>query len=124
MRTITLDTGALIGLERRRPRIWKVLERAISVGVVPVVPADVVAEWWRGRSDIRERILASVVVEPLTDALARLAGEALARVRGSTTVDAIVVASAAIRGDAVYTSDVDDLERLRSFFPNVRIFAA
>lgn len=124
MSSITLDTGALIALERRRPRMWKVLKRAMELGVVAIVPADVVAEWWRGRTDIRERILESVVVEPLTEPLARLAGEAIASVRGATTVDAIVVASAARRGDAVYTSDMSDLERLRAFFPSVRIFGA
>lgn len=124
MSSVTLDTGALIALERRRPRMWKVLHRARALGVVSVVPADVVAEWWRGRSDIRELILASVVVEPLTEQLARLAGECLAKVNGATTVDAIVMASAAQRGDAVYTSDVTDLERLRAFFPPVRVFAA
>ncbi len=104
--------------------MWKVLQRARALGVVPVVPADVVAEWWRGRSDIREHILASIVVEPLTERLARIAGECLAKVKGATTVDAIVMASAAARGDAVYTSDVDDLERLRAFFLPVRVFAA
>jgi len=104
--------------------MWKVLHRAQALGVVPFVPADVVAEWWRGRSDIREHILASVVVEPLTEGLARLAGECLARVKSATTVDAIVMASAATRGDAIYTSDVGDLERLRVFFPPVRVFAA
>lgn len=124
MSSITLDTGALIALEHRRPRMWKVLHRARALGAVPVVPADVVAEWWRGRNDVREHILASVLVEPLTEALARLAGECLARVGGATTVDAIVMASAALRGDAVYTSDVGDLERLRAFFPPVRVFAA
>jgi len=36
-------------------------------------------------------------------------------------IDAIVMASAASRGDVVYTSDFDDLERLRSFFPSVRV---
>jgi len=122
--SVTLDTGALIALERRRPRMWKVLQRARALGVVPVVPADVVAEWWRGRSDIREHILASIVVEPLTERLARIAGECLAQGKGATTIDAIVMASAAARGDAVYTSDVDDLERLRAFFPPVRVFAA
>lgn len=122
MSTVTLDTGALIALERRRQRIWKVVNRAHELGIVPVVPADVVAEWWRGRTDVRERILASVTVEPLSHALARLAGEAIAHVRGATTVDAIVMASAAQRGDAVYTSDVGDLERLRLYFPSVRIF--
>ena len=124
MNRVTLDTGALIALERRRPRMWKVLQRARELGVVPIVPADVIAEWWRGRSDVREHILASVVVEPLTERLARLAGECLARIEGATTVDAIVMASAAQRGDAVYTSDVAALERLRAFFPPVRIFAA
>jgi predicted nucleic acid-binding protein len=122
--TFTLDTGALIALERKHQRMWKVLHRARQLGVVPVVPADVVAEWWRGRSDIREHILASVAVEPLTERLARLAGECLAALAGATTVDAIVMASAALRGDAVYTSDVTDLERLRGFFPSVRVFAA
>ncbi|CAN5905487.1 hypothetical protein BH11MYX4_BH11MYX4_32510 [soil metagenome] len=124
MTTLTLDTGALLALERRRLRMARVLARARELGIVPIVPADVVAEWWRGRTDVREHILGIVVVEPLTDALARLAGEAMAEIRGATTVDAIVMASAAQRGDAVYTSDVDDLERLRAFFPGVRVFHA
>lgn len=97
---------------------------ADRAGVTPIVPADVVAEWWRGRTDIREHILGSVVLEPLTDALARLAGRAMASIRGATSVDAIVVASAAQRGDAIYASDVHELERLRTFFPSVRVFSA
>lgn len=124
MTTVTFDTGALIALERRRLRMWEVLRRIAEHGGVPVVPADVVAEWWRGRTDIREHILGFVSVEPLTSSLARLAGEALAKVEGATSVDAIVMASAAQRGDAVYTSDVGDLERLRAYFPSVRVFGA
>jgi hypothetical protein len=122
--TVTFDTGALIALERRRLRMWQVLRRSAELGATPVVPADVVAEWWRGHSGVRAHILGCVAIEPLTEALARLAGEAIAEVEGATSVDAIVMASAAQRGDAVYTSDVDDLERLRAFFPTVRIFAA
>jgi hypothetical protein len=64
-----------------------------------------------------------MIVEPLTEPLARLAGEATAKVPGATSVDAIVMASAAQRGDAVYTSAPEDLERLRAFFPSVRVFA-
>jgi hypothetical protein len=47
----------------------------------------------------------------------RSAGEALASLRrgadidAGVTVDAIVMASAARRGDVIFTSDVDDLER-------------
>jgi hypothetical protein len=36
----------------------------------------------------------------------------------------IVVASAASRGDIIYSSDVNDLERLRRLFPGVRILGA
>jgi len=121
---ITFDTGALIALERRGQRIRKVLERAVETRVRITVPAAVVTEWWRGRTDLRERILAAVRVEPLSDPLARLAGEAIASVRGATAVDAIVMASAAQRGDVVYTADVDDLERLSRFFRGVRVLSA
>ena len=121
MTGLTFDTGALIALERRRPRMRAVLERALATDQSITVPADVVAEWWRGRTDLRDAILASVDVEPLTTDLAQIAGEALAAVREATLVDAIVMASAASRGDLVYSSDVDDLERLKRHFPGVRI---
>jgi predicted nucleic acid-binding protein len=118
---ITFDTGALIALERRRQRMKEIVERALAMDQPITVPADVVGEWWRGRTDLRDRILESVDVEPLTEPLAKLAGEALAAVKGATLVDAIVMASAASRGDIVYSSDVEDLERLRSHFPGVRV---
>lgn len=118
---ITFDTGALIALERRSARMRKVLERATELKVRITVPAAVVTEWWRGRSDLREKILLAVRVEPLSDPLAKLAGEALASIRGATTIDAIVMASAAQRGDVVYTSDIGDLQRLASHFPAVRV---
>lgn len=120
---LTFDTGALIALERRRPRMREILERAVESNQRVIVPADVVTEWWRGRTEIRERILDWVEVEPLTEPLARIAGEALAAVKGSTLVDAVVMASAASRGDVVYTSDVADLEALRRHFPTVRVLA-
>lgn len=122
--TITFDTGALIALERRRQRMTDILARARSHEDTIVVPQVVLAEWWRGRSDWRERILAMLVIDRLTDACAKLAGEAIARVPGATAVDAIVMASAASRGDTVFTSDVDDLERLRAYFPGVRVLSA
>ncbi len=50
-------------------------------------------------------------------------GEALAAVKGATLVDAVVMASAATRGDIVYTADVTDLERLRRHFPGVRVLS-
>jgi predicted nucleic acid-binding protein len=121
---LTFDTGALIALERRKQRMRHVLERALAKDQPITVPADVVGEWWRGRTDLGEAILASVDVEPLSVSLAKLAGEALAVIAGATLVDAVVMASAASRGDIVYSSDVEDLEKLRRVFPGVRVLRA
>lgn len=121
MTGITFDTGALIALERRRQRMKDIVERALAKDQPLTVPADVVGEWWRGRTDLRDSILESVDIEPLTEALAKRAGEAIAAVSGATLIDAVVMASAASRGDIVYSSDVEDLERLRKYFPGVRV---
>jgi len=118
---LTFDTGMLIALERRSQRAWLVYREARKAKVPITVPSAVIAEWWRGRTDAREQVRSGLVIEALSEALAHAAGEALAKVRGATVIDAIVMASAASRGDVVYTSDFDDLERLRSFFPSVRV---
>jgi predicted nucleic acid-binding protein len=123
MGTLTFDTGALIALERRTQRIANIVARARAREDTIVIPQVVLTEWWRARTDWRDAILAMMVVEPLTNALAKLAGEAIASVPRATAIDALVMASAASRGDTVYTSDIDDLERLRSFFRDVRVLA-
>ena len=120
---LTFDTGALIALERRTQRAWEIYRTAMHDHVAITVPVAVVIEWWRGRTDVRDRILAGVRVEPLHTTLAQAAGEALASVASASPVDAVVMASAALRGDVVYTSDVGDLERLRRHFPAVRVLA-
>ena len=123
MAVLTFDTGALIGLERRRARISKIYTTAIADGLRVTIPSVVVSEWWRSRTDAREIILRGLIVEPVDTELAKLAGIAIATVRGATAIDALVMASAARRGDVVYTSDVGDLQRLSSYFPAVRVLA-
>jgi hypothetical protein len=83
----------------------------------------VIVEAWRGgpRSARIAALLEACIIEPLLPQLARVAGEAIAAVKGATVVDAVVMASAASRGDRVLTSDFDDLDRLRSYFPGVRL---
>jgi hypothetical protein len=68
-------------------------------------------------------MLRALVVEPLSARIAQNAGEALAAVKGATTIDAIVMATAALRGGVVYTSDFRDLDRLRSYFRDVRVLS-
>ncbi len=120
---LTLDTGALIALERRRQRMAQVYRTAVENGVPLTVPSPVVVEWWRGRSDARETILRGLRIERLDADLAKVAGEALAAIPLASVVDAVVMASAARRGDVVYTSDTGDLARLQAYFPAVRVLA-
>jgi predicted nucleic acid-binding protein len=119
---VTFDTGMLVALERRKQSAWQIYRRVHERSAPITVPAAVLGEWWRGRTDLRNAIRLSVRVEPLTDVIACLAGEALAKVKGATAIDAFVMASAALRGDVVYSDDLEDLERLRTFFPGVRVY--
>jgi hypothetical protein len=99
--TFTFDTGMLIALERRKRRATEAFRAIVQRGFLPIVPAVVYVEWWRGRTDISEEILAAVIVEDMPALLCRAAGEALAAVKGSTLADAVVMASAALRGGGV-----------------------
>ncbi len=123
MAGITLDTGALIGLERRERRMTARFATWTEGGAIVTVPSVVVAEWWRGQRGPVARLLDAFTVEPTTRGIAAVAGEALAELRLASehTIDAIVMASAAIRGDVVYTSDYEDLSRLAAYFRSVRV---
>ena len=123
MAGLTFDTGALIGLERARHQMRKVFDVAVTHGVPITVPTVVVTEWWHAGKGVklRDQILRALRIEPLDVNIAKLAGEVLGIIPGSSLADAIVMASASLRGDIVYTSDPDDLENLRSIFPAVRI---
>ena len=121
---LTCDTGALIALERRDARMARVYARALVDRMPITVPSPVGVEWWRARSRAREMLLRSVTVESPDVAVMKAAGIALAIVgAGPSVVDAIVMASAAQRGDLVYTSDVDDLSRLSHVFRDVRVLS-
>lgn len=112
----------LIALERRKPRATEAMRAIIRRGLLPVVPAVIYAEWWRGRTTLREEILSMVLVEDMPSSLCRAAGEAIAATRGATIADAMVMASAALRGGGiVYTGDVDDLTKLQRHFPTVNV---
>jgi len=121
---VTFDTGALVGLERRTERMKAVLALIAARRLPVTIPAVVVAEWYRGQRDWRRVLALAQWVEPTTETLARIAGTALKATKGSNAIDAIVMASAAQRGDVVYTSDVPDLQALARAFPEVRVLGA
>jgi predicted nucleic acid-binding protein len=125
MAGVTLDTGVFIAVERRQRRALALWEKWALTETTLTVPAVVIAEWWRDRQWNAARWLDGVEVESVDEALARIAGEVLGELRlgREHTIDAIVMASAAQRGDIVYTSDFDDLTRLATRFPGVRVLA-
>ena len=84
------------------------------------VPSVAVAEWWRSGRREKERAsyIRAMHVIATDEYLARLAGNAPTLVQRATTIDAIVMVTAAHFGDLdVYTSDPDDLEALRDGVP-------
>jgi len=125
MAGLTLDRGALIAYERSERRVMVHLKEATLRGIGLTVPSVTITEVWRGgaRSARLAMLFEACNVEWLDDSLARIAGEAMGKVKGAAAIDAIVMASAAQRGDSVLTSDSGDLIRLRSYFPAVRVIA-
>jgi predicted nucleic acid-binding protein len=127
MSLVTLDTGALISIERHKLRAASLVRSARERGVGLTTITPVMCEWWRGRTDDRDLIRGFVRVVPLSVHVAATAGEALGRlgrVAGAAlTIDVMVVAFAALEGgQIVYTSDVDDLSRIAAAcFPSVRV---
>jgi len=120
---LTFDTGALIAWERNSQAINKVVALATELERRIYVPEVVLAEWWRGHTRRRADMLRAVTIDRLTTPQAKAAGEVLANLTAggaALTIDALVMASAASRGDIVYTSDPEDLLRLQAHFPAVK----
>jgi predicted nucleic acid-binding protein len=111
---LTLDAGALIAYEREDPRVREILALAFSRGAAPTVPAIALAEVWRGDAkDARvARLLKACAIEPVNESVARAAGRLRRETPGAGTVDACIAVGARRRGDAVATSDPDDMRRL------------
>jgi predicted nucleic acid-binding protein len=122
IRGLTLDAGALIAYERGQARMRAIVAAAAADEREITVPTAVLAEAWRGgHAGWLARLLAVSRVEPLTESLARRAGELLARTGSSEVIDAITAVSAAQRGDVVVTSDPHDLQRLADELRTIRI---
>ena len=125
---LTLDTGALIALDRRRQRAWALVAAAREDELTLRAPADVLAEFWRGGTRTRSlRVLLDEGIEwvDVTPVLARRAGEALAAVSpGPSAIDAVVATVASDHGDRVVTSDPEDFQKLQDYYRSLRIISA
>jgi len=116
MSGVTLDTGALIALDRDDRRVLVLLARAGEIGATVTVPATALAQAIRRpRTQVR---LARLIRQPTTD-LAALDGTdatsvgiLLAASRTKDIVDAHVVVCGKRSRQPIVTSDARDLRRL------------
>ena len=113
MTGLTYDTGALIASDRNQRLVWSLHQAALKRGFVPVVPAGVIGEAWRGGPQHRmSGFLKGCQVEPLTEAQACAVG-VLAKESGlDDTVDLAVAEGAMRRNDIVVTPNRAHIERV------------
>lgn len=112
--TLVLDAGALLAGERGDREIHALLKHELLAGRSPMTHGGVVGQVWRGGSGRQVRLarmLAGVDVAALDDGLGRRAGVLLGRARQTDVIDAAVVLLAT-DGDAILTSDPEDIEAL------------
>lgn len=114
--TITLDTGALLALEKGDGRVIALLQQLTDKAESIRIPAGVVGQAFRdgARQAVLSRLLSSpeVRVVLLDLPLAKACGELCGVAGTADVIDASVVLVARERDDTILTSDVGDLRRL------------
>ena len=116
MSGITLDAGGLIAVDRNDRRVLALVARATERGLRITIPASALAQ--AIRNPVRQVRLSRLIRQAGTDLMAldgmdaTAVGLLLARTGTADVVDAHVVVCAQRAGQAVVTSDANDLRRL------------
>jgi predicted nucleic acid-binding protein len=111
---IIYDAGALIAAERGSGAMAHLHAEALRGEALPVVPAAVLGQVWRGRPRQARlsRLLAGCQIVPLDEHLAREGGVLCGLAGTADIVDAVVVVLALHLGAGVVTADRGDFEHL------------
>ena len=113
MSTVVYDAAVLVAADKNERRAWAEHKARLEFGVVPVVPAPVVAQVSRSPQQTQlRRFLTGCVVVPLGETEAHEAGRLLGKTRSSDVVDAVVVTTALRQKATILTSDPDNMGRL------------
>ena len=124
MNGITFDAGGLIALDRNDRCVLTLIARAMERGMRITIPATALAQ--AIRNPARQTRLSRLIRQASTDLIpldgpdATAVGLLLARTATADIVDAHVVICARRAGQAVVTSDADDLRRIG---PELRVVA-
>jgi predicted nucleic acid-binding protein len=113
MRPAVYDAGVLVAADRNVREVWADHKARLEAGLVPVVPAPVLAQVSRSAAQVQlRRLLRGCEVAALTGEAAHAAGSLLGRSRTSDVVDAVVAYTAAVLGADVVTASRGDISRL------------
>jgi predicted nucleic acid-binding protein len=113
---LTFDAGGLIALDRNDRRVLTLIARATERGMRITIPATALAQ--AIRNPARQARLSRLIRQARTDLIpldgpdATAVGLLLARTGTADIVDAHVAICAQRAGQAVITSDADDLRRI------------
>ena len=110
MSAIVYDAGVLIAADKNERRVWAEHRVRLEAGILPCVPAPVVAQVSRSSRQVQlRRLLAGCDTIPLDEAVAHRAGALLAMSHTTDIVDASVVALAELYAASILTSDANDI---------------
>ena len=113
MNSVVYDAAILVAADRNERRAWAEHKARLEFGVIPLVPAPVVAQVSRSPQQAQlRRFLTGCVVVPLGESEAHEAGRLLGLTRTADVVDAVVVTTALRRKAMILTGDQVDIERL------------
>ena len=113
MSGVVYDAGALVAAERSDRRLWADHRVRLETGVVPIVPAPVVAQVSRSPRQVQlRRLLRGCEVLALDESTAHAVGRLLGRSGTADIVDATVVTMAIAKQAQIVTTDRDDISRL------------
>jgi predicted nucleic acid-binding protein len=115
MRPVVYDAGVLIAAERSQRGVWAEHRVRLEAGLVPLVPAPVVAQASRSPKQAQmRRLLRGCEVIAFDEAAAHTAGALLGKSRTRDVVDASVAALSLHRQADVVSDDSEDIRRLLS----------
>ena len=115
MSAVVYDAAVLVAADRNNRRAWAEHKARLELGVIPAVPAPVVAQVSRSPQQAQlRRFLRGCVVVPLGESEAHEAGQLLGKSRTADVIDAVVVTIALRQIAMILTSDPDDIKRLVS----------
>ena len=113
MSAVVYDAAVLVAADRNERRAWAEHKARLEFGLIPLVPAPVLAQVSRSPQQAQlRRFLTGCAVVPLGESEAHEAGRLLGLTRTADVVDAVVVTTALRQKAIILTSDPDDIKRL------------